>query len=124
MMGERFRQALIPVIANLDRLDIFPLRDSDYDRMAFTRRLVREVVPFGMVPVFTAEDVLLAKLSWFDRGGRSSERQWSDVRGIASLQGARLDREYLGRWASELGLLELLDAALTPAADGPSALEG
>ena len=54
----------------------------------------------------------MAKLEWFDRGGRVSERQWGDVLGVLRVQGETLDIEYLRQWADELGLAELLDRAL------------
>lgn len=45
---------------------------------------------------------------------RLSERQWNDVRGIVAVQGPRLDRSYLARWAVYLKVVDLLDAALGP----------
>ena len=52
------------------------------------------------------------KLSWFRDGGEVSDRQWRDIIGVLKEQANRLDREYLERLASELGLTDLLMRAL------------
>jgi hypothetical protein len=41
-----------------------------------------------------------------------SERQWLDVLGVLRVQGDALDRDYLSRWAEDLGLSDLLERAL------------
>ncbi len=60
--------------------------------------------------ISTPEDVVLSKLRW--RLECRSELQWRDCVEIAAVQ--QLDRDYLDRWAPELGvaddLTELLDA--------------
>ncbi len=54
---------------------------------------------------------VLQKLEWCRRGGEASERQWSDVLGVLRVSGASLDDAYLGRWARELGVEDLLARA-------------
>jgi hypothetical protein len=49
--------------------------------------------------------VILSKLEW----------QVRDAVGVAVVQLPRLDREYLRRWASELGVAEKLEAVLEEA---------
>ena len=60
------------------------------------------------VPVASAEDVVLAKLRWYDQGGRTSERQWSDILGVLRVQGGRSDWGYIEVWAPRLGVEDLL----------------
>ena len=60
----------------------------------------------------SAEDIVLEKLRWYERGGRVSEKQWSDVRGVLKLQAERLDLGYLRAWAARLGVVEALERAL------------
>ncbi len=62
--------------------------------------------------VKSPEDTILRKLLWYLLGGRVSERQVEDARGIVGVQGERLDQEYLRRWAGELGIQDLLDEIL------------
>lgn len=68
-----------------------------------------------MCSVASAEDVLLAKLEWYRRGGQVSEHQWTDVIGILRVGGAALDHPYLQRWAAELGVGDLLERAVAEA---------
>ncbi len=71
------------------------------------------IEPQVEVSVASAEDTLLAKLEWYRMGGEVSERQWRDVLGALKVQAGALDLEYLHRWASELGVDDLLERALT-----------
>jgi len=41
--------------------------------------------------------------------------QWGDVLGVLKVRGRRLDRSYLARWASDLGIEDLLEKALDEA---------
>lgn len=56
------------------------------------------------------EDTLPGKLVWIQRGG--GEQQLRDCVGIARVQAARLDREYLRAEAAVLGVVELLESVL------------
>jgi hypothetical protein len=67
------------------------------------------------VRVSTPEGIVLQKLAWYRKGGEVSDRQWRDVLGVLKTQGQRLDREYLARWAPSLGVVDLLQRALSQA---------
>lgn len=58
----------------------------------------------------SAEDTVLAKLEWALLG--DSERQYQDAVAILQVQGERLDREYLERWAPTIGVAEVLARAV------------
>ena len=60
------------------------------------------------VPVASAEDVVLAKLRWYDQGGRSSERQWNDILGVLRVQGPAIDWAYIEEWAPRLKVGDLV----------------
>ena len=103
-------------LATTFKIDVFPLRKDEYSRVSFARRGYSESHSFGPKPiacaVASAEDTILRKLEWYRAGGETSERQWNDLRGILKVSGAKLDREYLRRWAAHLKVDELLDQLL------------
>lgn len=100
------------------KVDVFVSRERPFDRSAFDR-LTREVLdpaaPTRRYPVPRAEDVVLLKLEWFRSGGEVSDRQWADVTGLIKVISTALDREYLHRWAADLGVSDLLARALAEA---------
>jgi len=114
--GRSFNVIHIP---STTKFDVFPLRSDPYHQSEFGRRRIEKVDLGGAekvpVPVATAEDTLLMKLVWYRSGGEVSERQWNDVRGIIAVQGDRLDRAYLSRWAAYLKVTDLLEEALRQA---------
>jgi len=95
-------------------VDLFPLGDTPFDREEFSRSRLEVLVPEPerWVRIKSAEDTVLRKLQWYRAGDEVSERQWNDVLGVVRTQGARLDQEYLSRWAEVLGIRDLLDRAL------------
>jgi len=96
------------------KVDLFPLGDTPFDREEFSRSRLEVLVPEPerWVRIKSAEDTVLRKLQWYRAGDEVSERQWNDVLGVVRTQGARLDQEYLSRWAEVLGIRDLLDCAL------------
>jgi len=98
-------------LATSFKIDVFVSQDRDFDR-SVQGRAATEVLGEGSplsARVASAEDVVLLKLEWYRLGNESSERQWSDITQVGKLQGDRLDREYLRRWADDLGVADLLD---------------
>jgi len=89
------------------KVDFVIRKDRPFSEVEFQRRF--PVLVAG-VEVFmaTAEDTMLAKLEW--GAGSGSDRQIDDVVAIAGSQ--EVDREYLGRWAVELGVVDELEHAL------------
>jgi hypothetical protein len=105
-------------LATMMKVDVFVSRGRPFDHSAFERltpESLDPVSPSRSYPVPRAEDVILLKLEWFRAGGEVSDRQWGDVVGVIRVAGAGLDRNYLARWAPELGVSDLLDRALAAA---------
>ena len=61
--------------------------------------------------IATAEDMILHKLYWDSL--TPSERQVGDAAGVVAVQSALLDRAYLQKWASDLGVAKKLNQLLT-----------
>ena len=58
------------------------------------------------------EDIIIQKLVWFGSGGESSDRQWRDVLGVIKLQRNDRDLVDMRRWATDVGVLDLIDRAM------------
>lgn len=101
------------------KVDIFIPKLDEFSRKQIERRELRELSPDveQMIYVATAEDTILAKLRWYNSGGRVSNNQWTDVVGIIGGSSSRLDLDYLREWAETLGLTELLNQAFKEATD-------
>lgn len=93
------------------KVDIFASKFRDYDRAAFQRRQKRPLVkedPTTEFFVASAEDVVLSKLEWYRLGDEASDRQWTDILKILEVQQNCIDRDYMQKWAVELGVSDLL----------------
>jgi hypothetical protein len=93
------------------KLDVFVLKNTLYDKKAFERRLI-DTLDDEMNYKFylsSPEDVIPNKLKWFRDGGEVSERQWNDILGVVKTQQNLLDKNYLEKWAKELGVIDLLN---------------
>lgn len=99
------------------KVDVFVSRDRPFDRRAFERSRPASIGgPDGpTLPVSSPEDVVLAKLEWYRKGGEVSERQWTDVIGVLQVMGSSLELRYLRHGAVELGVGDLLQRALEQA---------
>jgi hypothetical protein len=95
-----------------NKLDVIMRKDRSFSRSEFERRRPVDV-PGGVAAIATPEDVILAKLEWGKVSG--SDRHHRDALGIAQIQGAALDTDYLARWASELGIAEEVERLLREA---------
>jgi hypothetical protein len=93
------------------KIDVFPLGKDAFhaSEMARSEKRVWDVDSTDSVKlqVASAEDTVLEKLIWYRRGGQISDRQWSDILGVATTR--QLDREYLREWAPGLGIADLLE---------------
>ena len=100
------------------KVDVFIRKERPFDQAQFERRALQTLAtdPDRAAYVASAEDTILAKLEWYRMGGQVSDRQWRDVQNVLKVQEARLDLQYLRRWAAQLGVRDLLERALSEAA--------
>jgi hypothetical protein len=99
------------------KVDFFIPKLDEFSRKQIERRELRRIAPDveQMIYVATAEDTILAKLRWYNSGGRISDTQWIDVVGIIGASSVKLDLHYLREWAETLGIKDLLDQAFEEA---------
>jgi hypothetical protein len=91
------------------KADIMWVKKRLFSESEFARR--RKINLIGVeVFVPSPEDLILAKLEW---GSNQQSRQFDDARSILRVMRSSLDFDYLHRWAQELELTELLDAAVS-----------
>lgn len=98
-------------IAGAFKADVFVAGDDAFEAERLRTRLRIDVIG-GQLWIDTAEHTILRKLEWYRRGGETSERQWRDVEAVVRIQGDRLDRERLAKWARYLGVSRLLRKVL------------
>jgi len=103
------------------KVDIFVLKAEPFSLQEMARRQVLPVPgePGTTLHVASAEDTVLHKLLWYQKGNRVSDRQWNDVLGVLKVQGARLDFTYLQEWAARIGVDGLLRQAYEDAGMSP-----
>jgi hypothetical protein len=91
------------------KVDLVVRKDRPYSREELSRRVRARILD---VDTFTAsaEDTVLSKLEWSVAAG-GSDRQLSDAARVLAVGGDLLDRDYLDRWASALGVTEVLARA-------------
>lgn len=98
------------------KVDLVVRKDRPFSHNELARQRLVEIEGVD-VAIVSAEDLVLAKLEWSSQGG-GSERQLRDIAGIAAV--SSLDRAYLERWATELGVADLLRTVLPDESASPS----
>ena len=117
VMGAVRRRASCNLIHldTMTKVDVFVSRTDPLSRGEMSRRQYFEIEEGVRLPLASAEDIVLQKLAWFQKGGGVSERQWRDVQGVLRVRANDLDLVYIREAAAGEGLAELLDEALTAA---------
>jgi len=99
------------------KVDVFVLKTDPLSLQEIARRQVLPVPeePETTLQFASAEDTILQKLLWYEKGHRVSDRQWNDVLGVLKVQRADLDFDYLKEWAHQAGVDDLLKKAFEDA---------
>lgn len=84
------------------KVDCIIRKDAPFRRAEFARRQRLRIAGFDTW-VVSKEDLILSKLAW----GRDSRSEYQG-RDIRNLLATGCDREYVEKWAAELGVLEYL----------------
>ena len=88
------------------KVDFWALTGDAFDQSRFARRYVERYAGIAM-PVSRPEDTILMKLRWARMSG-GSERQYGDCLRVYELQYAKMNLEYLRKWAETLSVEDLL----------------
>jgi hypothetical protein len=83
------------------KADLIIRKDRPFSVEEFQRRKIGTLQDRPM-PVASAEDIILSKLEW--NTITPSDRQLQDALNVALVQGPKLDKAYLRKWAPSLGL--------------------
>lgn len=95
------------------KVDLIVAKDRPFSRVELARRTPIDILGVR-TSVASPEDVILSKLEWSKESG--SEVQLRDVETLVRIQGDRLDRSHLRRWARELGVERRLEEIMDRAA--------
>lgn len=100
--------------ATAAKVDLIPLPDDVFSRIAFSRRQKLVFNRAGDEAHFiSAEDIVLAKLFAFEQTG--SDKHLRDVKGVLVIQWGRLDLELIRRAAAHRNLLQQFEQLLEAA---------
>lgn len=103
-------------LKSMEKVDIFVIGDDGFSRSKMSRRQIYRIDDSETgIYIYSSEDIILQKLSWYKLSATESQKQWRDVLGVLKVQGERLDFNYLNRWAEILKLQPLLESALQQA---------
>ncbi|MEG4058898.1 hypothetical protein [Microcoleus sp. Pol7_B2] len=102
-------------LPSMEKADIFVMSSDDpFSTSVMSRRQLHPVSGLQEegIYIYSPEDIVLQKLSWYKLIPGGSQKQWRDVLGVLKVQGERLDLGYLNQWAVTLQLTDLLSGAL------------
>jgi hypothetical protein len=101
-------------LPSMEKADIFVMSSDDPFSTSVMNR--RQLYPVNILEeegiyIYSPEDIVLQKLSWYKLTPGGSQKQWRDVLGVLKVQ-LGLDIGYMNQWALTLKLTDLLDEAL------------
>jgi hypothetical protein len=103
-------------LKSMEKVDIFVIGDDGFSRSKMSRRQIYRIDDSETgIYIYSSEDIILQKLSWYKLSATESQKQWRDVLGVLKVQGERLDFNYLNQWTEILKLQPLLESALQQA---------
>ena len=91
-----------------NKVDVMIAKAGGWHQAQLTRRRRVLILPDTQAFAASPEDVILSKMDYYREGG--SEKHLRDITGILKVTGAEVDRDYVARWARDLGLAEIWEA--------------
>ena len=96
--------------ASGNKIDLMAVPAGAWGRSEMSRRQRTLILPDLEGYCARPEDVVLGKMEYFREGG--SEKHLRDIAGILRVSGDAVDREYVVRWAGQMGLSDVWDDVL------------
>jgi len=87
-----------------NKIDLMIARRDPWGREQLARRRRTEILEGTTGFVASPEDVILAKLWYYQDGG--SDKHLRDIAAMLQISGHAIDRNYIEQWAGQLGVVE------------------
>lgn len=92
------------------KIDVMIPDQSSFDQIRLERGL-RLPLPTGGTAIFASpEDIIVKKMEWHSMGG--GERHLDDIKGILRVRGEEVDKDYISKYANQLGVQDIWRAIL------------
>lgn len=88
------------------KVDFWINKENERTKIEFKRRLIKKVNG-QKIYFISPEDLILEKLIWYEKSGESS-KHLEDVESVFKISGENLDKNYLKKQATKLGMAGLL----------------
>jgi hypothetical protein len=98
-------------IPTANKIDVILPRNDAWGRTQLARRRPLSVLSGVTAPAAAPEDVILAKMLYYQEG--ESVKHLRDIASMMRVSGAGIDREYVVRWAKQLGVSEVWQLVLS-----------
>ena len=102
-------------LPSMEKADIFVMGSDDpFSASVMSRRQLHVVsgLQESGIYIYSPEDIVLQKLSWYKLIPGGSQKQWRDVLGVLKVQREQLDLAYMNQWAITLKITDFLSEAL------------
>jgi predicted nucleotidyltransferase len=97
--------------ASGNKIDFMIASNSSWVRAQLERRKRISFFPDQDGSVAAAEDIILGKLVYYHEGG--SDKHLRDITGILKFSGDYIDRDYVSRFAGQLGVADIWQGVLS-----------
>ena len=92
------------------KVDVIVPAPSEFNRARFARARRVQAGDGWDASFSSPEDAILKKMEFFREGG--SDKHLRDITGVLKTSGSEIDRAYIDRWATTLGLTGIWQAIL------------
>lgn len=97
------------------KMDCIILKDTEFDLEQFKRRKKKPFINGRNASISSPESVILNKMIFFKKG--KSEKHLRDILGMLKVSGDIIDKEYIKKWSSELGINDIWNMILGKVAE-------